>query len=33
MNNPYGLALDDASLRWTAAESVPETVIGIVQRR
>jgi hypothetical protein len=30
MNNPYGLVLDDASLRWAAAESVPETVIAAI---
>ena len=30
MNNPYGLVLDAASLRWAAAESVPETVIAAI---
>ncbi len=28
MGNPYGIALDDASLRWAAAEGVSETVIA-----
>ena len=28
MANPYGVVLDDASLRWAAAENVPETVIA-----
>jgi hypothetical protein len=28
MTNAYGIVLDDASLRWAAAESVPETVIA-----
>ncbi len=27
MGNPYGITLDDASLRWAAAEGVPESVI------
>ena len=26
--NPYGVVLDNASLRWAAAESVSETVIA-----
>jgi hypothetical protein len=30
MTNPYGVVLDDASLRWAAAESVPETVIAAI---
>ena len=30
MNNPYGLVLDDASLRWAAAESVSEAVIAAI---
>jgi hypothetical protein len=30
MTNPYGLLLDDASLRWATAESVPETVIAAI---
>ena len=30
MGNPYGIRLDDASLRWAAAESVPETVIAAI---
>jgi hypothetical protein len=31
MNNPYGLMLDDASLRWAAAQGVPESVIAAVR--
>jgi hypothetical protein len=30
MNNPYGLVLDDASLRWAAAEGVSEAVIAAI---
>jgi hypothetical protein len=30
MTNPYGVVLDHASLRWAAAESVPETVIAAI---
>ena len=30
MTNPYGLVLDDASLRWATAESVPETVTAAI---
>jgi hypothetical protein len=30
MTNAYGVVLDDASLRWAAAESVPETVIAAI---
>jgi len=30
MTNPYGVVLDDASRRWAAAESVPETVIAAI---
>ena len=30
MGNAYGITLDDASLRWAAAESVPETVIAAI---
>jgi hypothetical protein len=30
MTNPFGIALDQASLRWAAAESVSETVIAAV---
>jgi hypothetical protein len=30
MTNPYGLVLDDASLRWAAAESVSEAVIAAI---
>ncbi len=30
MGNPYGIILDDASLRWAAAEGVPESVIAAV---
>ena len=30
MTNPYGVVLDDASVRWAAAESVPETVIAAI---
>ncbi len=30
MANPYGITLDDASLRWAAAEGVPESVIAAV---
>jgi hypothetical protein len=26
MANPYGIKLDDQSLRWAAAEGVPESV-------
>ena len=28
--NPYGVVLDNASLRWAAAESVSETVIAAI---
>jgi len=28
--NPYGIMLDDASLRWAAAEGVPESVIAAI---
>jgi hypothetical protein len=31
MTNPYGITLDDHSLRWAAAEGVPESVIGMVR--
>jgi hypothetical protein len=30
MTNPYGVVLDDASLRWAAAESVSEAVIAAI---
>jgi hypothetical protein len=30
MTNPYGVVLDDASRRWAAAESMPETVIAAI---
>jgi hypothetical protein len=30
MANPYGVVLDDASLRWAAAESVSEAVIAAI---
>ncbi len=30
MANPYGITLDDASLRWAAAEGVPEAVIAAI---
>ena len=30
MTNAYGVVLDDASLRWAAAESVSETVIAAI---
>ena len=30
MANPYGLVLDDASLRWAAAEGVAEAVIAAI---
>ena len=30
MGNPYGITLDDASLRWAAAEGVPESVIAAI---
>ena len=30
MSNPFGIALDQASLRWAAAEGVSETVIAAV---
>ena len=30
MANPYGITLDDASLRWAAAESVSEAVIAAI---
>ena len=30
MTNAYGVVLDDASLRWAAAESVPEAVIAAI---
>jgi hypothetical protein len=30
MANPYGITLDDASLRWAAAEGVPESVIAAI---
>jgi hypothetical protein len=30
MTNPYGITLDDASLRWAAAEGVPESVIAAI---
>ena len=30
MANPYGVVLDDASLRWAAAEGVPESVIAAI---
>ena len=30
MANPYGITLDDASLRWAAAEGVAETVIAAI---
>ena len=28
MPNPYGITLDSASIRWAAAEGVPEVVIA-----
>jgi hypothetical protein len=30
MANPYGIKLDDRSLRWAAAEGVPESVIAAI---
>ncbi len=30
MANPYGITLDDHSLRWAAAEGVPEAVIATI---
>ena len=30
MANPYGIRLDDASLRWAAAEGVSEAVIAAI---
>jgi len=30
MTNPYGITLDQASLRWAAAEGVPESVIAAI---
>jgi hypothetical protein len=30
MANPYGITLDGASLRWAAAEGVPEAVIAAI---
>ena len=30
MANLYGITLDDASLRWAAAEGVPESVIAAI---
>jgi hypothetical protein len=30
MANPYGIKLDDHSLRWAAAEGVPEVVIAAI---
>ena len=30
MANPYGITLDEASLRWAAAEGVPESVIAAI---
>jgi hypothetical protein len=30
MGNPYGITLDDASLRWAAAEGVSEAVIAAI---
>ena len=30
MGNPYGITLDEASLRWAAAEGVPESVIAAI---
>jgi len=30
MANPFGITLDDASLRWAAAEGVPESVIAAI---
>ena len=30
MGNPYGISLDEASLRWAAAEGVPESVIAAI---
>jgi hypothetical protein len=30
MPNPYGIALDEASIRWAAAEGVSETIIAAV---
>ena len=30
MANAYGVVLDDACLRWAAAENVPETVIAAI---
>jgi hypothetical protein len=30
MANPYGIKLDDQSLRWAAAEGVPESVIAAI---
>ena len=33
MTNPYGITLDEASIRWAAAEGVSETVITAVLLR
>jgi hypothetical protein len=30
MGNPYGITLDDASLRWAAGEGVSEAVIAVI---
>jgi hypothetical protein len=30
IGNPYGITLDEASLRWAAAEGVPESVIAAI---
>ncbi len=30
MGNPYGIILDDSSLRWAAAEGVPKSVIAAI---
>ena len=30
MGNPYGITLDEASLRWAAAEGVPESVVAAI---
>ena len=30
VGNPYGITLDDASLRWAAAEGVSESVIAAI---
>ncbi len=32
MPNPYGIVLDEASIRWAAAEDVSQTIIAAVLR-